>query len=626
MSLVRYKFRSELSYDSLLFDGMFISVGDLKRQIAEKRGMIATELAIHKPDTGECYADDTQLLARNTQVTVKRLHLGPQTKKVIVENKEANRLAQAAKLNAHSSGHKASSTFQHIQGKAGEAGQDEASALSNFVDASFSNWTSEVNAGPGGRGGPRRKFHSDIPPPSYVCHRCGVGGHWIYNCPTNGNAEYDIKKVKAPVGIPLERLVSTGEGTIVMPDGTIGDVMADDRDLSKLQETAAVARLKPAVVKEIPIPEEMRCPICSKLINDAVLILCCQTSYCDNCIRNELIETGICPKCKKEDMLCDDLVPNPTLRKEIQNHTRAQVTPQANPLSIEKSEAGPANVDGAVEPAATTTSGVLTPSAAVSQPSVTQPSQGIESLIVPSPEAMIPVAAEAPQAPQAHQGVSFYNPIGILGVSPTKVEAARPPQPLPSVISQEKPRAKPRFKVNAFKIPPKQTFGNNDRRTETLSTPSVEVVDKKKEIVELLRSVNRLIPNGPMSFMEEAFCMSATPLSRGDFQYLQDDFRPKKRSPSKYEPKNREKDVQDSYHKKRKGGHNRQHRDHSPPHRGASGGESRKVAKRQGNFDISMSPMKRGRKMEPPPRGGAGGRPDDRPLKRGGKRIVYERR
>ena len=127
---------------------------------------------------------------------------------------------------------------------------------------------------------------------------------------------------------------------------------------------------------------------------------------------------------------------------------------------------------------------------------------------------------------------------------------------------------------------------SNDRWEEARHTwSSNSWRGKERGTTDRERSNER--PKQKMSFMEEAFCMSATPLSRGDFQYLQDDFRPKKRSPSKYEPKNREKDVQDSYHKKRKGGHNRQHRDHSPPHRGASGGESRKVAKRQGNFDIS---------------------------------------
>ena len=38
-STVHYKFKSQKDYDSIEFDGMFISVGDLKRQIVDKRGL-----------------------------------------------------------------------------------------------------------------------------------------------------------------------------------------------------------------------------------------------------------------------------------------------------------------------------------------------------------------------------------------------------------------------------------------------------------------------------------------------------------------------------------------------------------------------------------------------------------
>ena len=31
------------------------------------------------------------------------------------------------------------------------------------------------------------------PPPGYICHRCHVSGHWIQDCPTNGDPKYDKK-------------------------------------------------------------------------------------------------------------------------------------------------------------------------------------------------------------------------------------------------------------------------------------------------------------------------------------------------------------------------------------------------------------------------------------------------
>ena len=38
-STVHYKFKSQKDFDVVTFDGMFISVGDLKRQIVDKKGL-----------------------------------------------------------------------------------------------------------------------------------------------------------------------------------------------------------------------------------------------------------------------------------------------------------------------------------------------------------------------------------------------------------------------------------------------------------------------------------------------------------------------------------------------------------------------------------------------------------
>ncbi|KAJ1676146.1 Retinoblastoma-binding protein, partial [Spiromyces aspiralis] len=50
------------------------------------------------------------------------------------------------------------------------------------------------------------------PPPNYVCHRCGVAGHWIYECPTQtqgrpgeGGSDYsrrNEKRIRPTTGIP----------------------------------------------------------------------------------------------------------------------------------------------------------------------------------------------------------------------------------------------------------------------------------------------------------------------------------------------------------------------------------------------------------------------------------------
>lgn len=39
-------------------------------------------------------------------------------------------------------------------------------------------------------------------------------------------------------------------------------------------------------VKDRKVPSELKCPMCSNLLHDAVLIPCCGTSYCDECKYN----------------------------------------------------------------------------------------------------------------------------------------------------------------------------------------------------------------------------------------------------------------------------------------------------------------------------------------------------
>ncbi|KAH0894804.1 hypothetical protein HID58_057233, partial [Brassica napus] len=51
-------------------------------------------------------------------------------------------------------------------------------------------------------------MESKTPPPGYICHRCNVAGHCIHHCPTNGDSNYNVKRVKPPTGIPKYMLVA----------------------------------------------------------------------------------------------------------------------------------------------------------------------------------------------------------------------------------------------------------------------------------------------------------------------------------------------------------------------------------------------------------------------------------
>jgi hypothetical protein len=59
------------------------------------------------------------------------------------------------------------------------------------------------------------------PPPGYVCFRCSQTGHWINQCPTNGDPNFDFHKVKKATGIPRSMLktvsASDAKGTLLLP-------------------------------------------------------------------------------------------------------------------------------------------------------------------------------------------------------------------------------------------------------------------------------------------------------------------------------------------------------------------------------------------------------------------------
>ena len=52
---------------------------------------------------------------------------------------------------------------------------------------------------------------SSVPPKGYRCVRCSVEGHYVQNCPTNGNPEFDRKR-KYMKGVPLDRIDSSTQG------------------------------------------------------------------------------------------------------------------------------------------------------------------------------------------------------------------------------------------------------------------------------------------------------------------------------------------------------------------------------------------------------------------------------
>jgi len=75
LSQVHFKFKSQVDFDSVAFDGPVVTVGELKALIAERTGMgpaSASELVLSDPRTGEEYRGGSALVPNAASVLVRR--------------------------------------------------------------------------------------------------------------------------------------------------------------------------------------------------------------------------------------------------------------------------------------------------------------------------------------------------------------------------------------------------------------------------------------------------------------------------------------------------------------------------------------------------------------------------
>ena len=205
-STVHYKFKSQKDYDSIGFDGMFISVGDLKRQITERRGLgsdRSMDLVLTNAQNDEEYADDATMVWKNTSVIVKRVPVCASTRWAarLDRTRRRNGTSPRRSRSQHASTPKRPAPSAHASSMTWTADQGIRPAES--ADASMPPWSTTParrgsrlrpaaggGRGPrhGGRGGgrsrrTRRRGHGPHPDTSASML---IPGHWI-RCPTNGD-------------------------------------------------------------------------------------------------------------------------------------------------------------------------------------------------------------------------------------------------------------------------------------------------------------------------------------------------------------------------------------------------------------------------------------------------------
>ncbi|KAK9741584.1 hypothetical protein RND81_03G115200 [Saponaria officinalis] len=71
-------------------------------------------------------------------------------------------------------------------------------------------------------------------------------------------------------------------------------------------------------LERFDMPLELKCSLCASFFKEAVMIPCCQHSFCEECIRLALTQNSRCPMCSSSKCKPEDLLPNLSLRQAIE--------------------------------------------------------------------------------------------------------------------------------------------------------------------------------------------------------------------------------------------------------------------------------------------------------------------
>ncbi|VDB90639.1 unnamed protein product [Peniophora sp. CBMAI 1063] len=361
-SSVFYKFKSQREESRITFDGTGISVFDLKKEIILANGLAKAndfDLVVLDPSSGDEIKEDTVVIPRSSSVVVKRVPAARPgrgkasyyTAGVLGGNNPDGKPGWKGSMSKRFDGKEeppkpapASQAMQAVTSAAADS--DEAAALAAMFQMQSANWeeTQEkmsqaqriyTNPRPGFKGG--NKFpQNDRPlPASYVCYRCGKKGHWIQDCPTNSDREFDNKpRIKRTTGIPRSFLKTVENpdagpgraGVMVTPEG--GYVVAQPDVASWAKRATRPKVLTEAEVRDRPPPPAtgLACPLDGKLFAQAVKTPCCSSTYCEDCIQNHLLEKDfICPQCGTRIQSLDKLSPDGVIRARVHEYVERTI-------------------------------------------------------------------------------------------------------------------------------------------------------------------------------------------------------------------------------------------------------------------------------------------------------------
>ncbi|CAI5759280.1 unnamed protein product [Candida verbasci] len=373
-SVVYYRFLHQKNKNVIHFDGTSINVFDLKREIIQQNqlgsGLDFNLKLFHSDQQDKEYELDQDIIPRSSYVLVKRLPVNHKSGKF---NNAARYVTGKPRINKRAIATSNTTTNIPNQQVLDDSATEEDKIKMMFENQSNA-WAQtqdelshhKIVYKPQNTTAP-----TDAPPPGYICYRCGKKDHWIKNCPTNNDPNFEGKKVLRTTGIPksylktiskeeLEKkaneLSTNDSGDVVDNDGNAilitdeGDyaiAVADTKTWQNYQERIKNAQMKSqneyqnkllAKIKQDNKLEYIDPLNENKVLNPPIYkTACCQNitdlkklkniNYNKSDLESQLIENDFhCPNCGKEDNYIDSLIENKELSEELTKYIETKET------------------------------------------------------------------------------------------------------------------------------------------------------------------------------------------------------------------------------------------------------------------------------------------------------------
>lgn len=327
-STIFYRFRSQKSQSRVLFDGTGLTVFELKKDIVDNNKLAPAtdfDLRVYNADTHDEYDDDNAVVPRLLLVVVRRLPVAKNSKwlaarYVTGKPRVVNRgHKQATTVGA---GLAATTAVANAATSGDTSNMTEEQRLANMFAAQSDVWkatqddmlTQQAVYRPaqGGATNPE-----DMPPPGYMCYRCGEKNHWIKNCPKNDDPNWTGKTIKRTTGIPSSYLRTVSKPAEDGANGGMDDnnymLTEDGRYVVAVPDSKQWERYQQKVSKETKVqyenvPEELKDPVSGDLFTNPVSTPCCHKVYSLKSIEDALLELDfVCPACGTADIYLDQL-------------------------------------------------------------------------------------------------------------------------------------------------------------------------------------------------------------------------------------------------------------------------------------------------------------------------------